>query len=624
MKKYTLVLFMLIFSFGLFNLNANSASANITITTSKDVYSSMFPQTNCSYSNNPICVSGIRYDKIKIDQSSNPPSIWGSELRFTGPAGEKSNTASPRRFSLADPLNPARDTSIAQNSIDTYNNTFGDFGPGLYADYIAMSKDGAYQFVLDSQGETFGWHNGKEIKLSAPRPNNLVGVVNHGDKTLLITATDALDVTGMDTFPSQQYTGNTYSSLTVSLNKYGPTMAGGTKYILSNTDFIASLEGPLSVYSYSATPKINIYDLGQTSGAVATVNVPALANAELRASFTQSAPDGDYIVLLFAPPFKGPTCTLASFLNPSVCTPGDVYGSQYAAGKVFVYKFDFGAKTLSTVVNGVTIDAGMISSATGFSVGGNLGVLVFRNIWGGLDSGGYDTYTPKTSAYFFSTLASGTATDVLNNAPTGGDKTNIPWSSASLVKGNTTYVYTNYLSNNTFNGGGRILVWQLDSTSGGSSVAICQDSTALNHGGTLPCRYPRPACSPGDSFNTDTGLPCGGTIGTGRKLNCVNLSSSVYCSYTPDTLVTTVPSTPLSPVLSPIKSFQFTLLLKNGSTGSEVTELQKFLNTAGYDCGTADGSFGPKTQAAVIKFQIANGLVGDGIVGPATRALLNS
>jgi peptidoglycan hydrolase-like protein with peptidoglycan-binding domain len=65
------------------------------------------------------------------------------------------------------------------------------------------------------------------------------------------------------------------------------------------------------------------------------------------------------------------------------------------------------------------------------------------------------------------------------------------------------------------------------------------------------------------------------------------------------------------------------LTLKKGSKGNEVMELQKFLNNAGYNCGTADGSFGAKVKTAVIKFQIANGLTGDGVVGPKLRALLN-
>lgn len=52
--------------------------------------------------------------------------------------------------------------------------------------------------------------------------------------------------------------------------------------------------------------------------------------------------------------------------------------------------------------------------------------------------------------------------------------------------------------------------------------------------------------------------------------------------------------------------------LKKGSNSETVAYLQKFLGI------TVDGKFGPKTEAAVKKFQAANGLKVDGIVGPAT------
>ena len=71
------------------------------------------------------------------------------------------------------------------------------------------------------------------------------------------------------------------------------------------------------------------------------------------------------------------------------------------------------------------------------------------------------------------------------------------------------------------------------------------------------------------------------------------------------------------------EKFNFTLLMKIGSKNGDVKELQKFLNTKGYNSGTVDGKFGLLTQAAIIKFQIANGLKGDGIIGPITRVALN-
>ena len=69
--------------------------------------------------------------------------------------------------------------------------------------------------------------------------------------------------------------------------------------------------------------------------------------------------------------------------------------------------------------------------------------------------------------------------------------------------------------------------------------------------------------------------------------------------------------------------FNFTSVLRNGSKGNEVMELQKFLKNIGYNVGTSDGKFGAKTKTALIKFQIANKLKGDGVVGPKTRMLLN-
>ncbi len=60
-------------------------------------------------------------------------------------------------------------------------------------------------------------------------------------------------------------------------------------------------------------------------------------------------------------------------------------------------------------------------------------------------------------------------------------------------------------------------------------------------------------------------------------------------------------------------------LLKNGSRGDDVQEVQEMLISSGYlDEGEADGIFGPKTEKAVLAFQQENALDATGIVGEGT------
>jgi hypothetical protein len=62
--------------------------------------------------------------------------------------------------------------------------------------------------------------------------------------------------------------------------------------------------------------------------------------------------------------------------------------------------------------------------------------------------------------------------------------------------------------------------------------------------------------------------------------------------------------------------------LKPGDTGTQVKDLQKALAAAGFSAGTPDGDYGPATQAAVERFQVAKGLAEDGLYGPATQTAL--
>ncbi len=63
-------------------------------------------------------------------------------------------------------------------------------------------------------------------------------------------------------------------------------------------------------------------------------------------------------------------------------------------------------------------------------------------------------------------------------------------------------------------------------------------------------------------------------------------------------------------------------VLRQGSKGSEVKEVQRRLKQWGYYSGAVDGVFGAGTKQAVIAFQKKNGLTADGVVGRSTYKAL--
>jgi len=88
-----------------------------------------------------------------------------------------------------------------------------------------------------------------------------------------------------------------------------------------------------------------------------------------------------------------------------------------------------------------------------------------------------------------------------------------------------------------------------------------------------------------------------------------------------------VPATPAIPsgrVLG-ASTFNFARGLSQGVRNNDVVELQNRLKDLGFfTFHTSTGFFGPITRASVTAFQLANGIDPIGIVGPLTRAALNS
>ncbi len=64
--------------------------------------------------------------------------------------------------------------------------------------------------------------------------------------------------------------------------------------------------------------------------------------------------------------------------------------------------------------------------------------------------------------------------------------------------------------------------------------------------------------------------------------------------------------------------------LKLGSKGDEVLQLQTVLGELGFNCGAADGVFGPRTESMLKAFQKEEGQEPDGIYGPSTKTLIEN
>lgn len=101
----------------------------------------------------------------------------------------------------------------------------------------------------------------------------------------------------------------------------------------------------------------------------------------------------------------------------------------------------------------------------------------------------------------------------------------------------------------------------------------------------------------------------------------------ILCTKTKGHTAIVLTDGPMAELDAPIANDSFELgerLLKNGSTGPDVKQLQQLLIGLGYDCGRwgADGDFGDATEIAVGRFQADHHLETDGEYGPKTHKAL--
>jgi|GEM_PF-1253211 len=153
----------------------------------------------------------------------------------------------------------------------------------------------------------------------------------------------------------------------------------------------------------------------------------------------------------------------------------------------------------------------------------------------------------------------------------------------------------------TINVGADLVVWTTHLT-----TFIAYTQTAISS--PTPTPSPSPAPSSGGGNGPPIGSLGGGSIVPGNAK--------------PVPIPTPTP-TPTGQVLG-ATTYNFTTRLAFGSTGEAVTALQNILTGNGFYSGPITGYFGALTRAAVKAFQSAKGIDPIGIVGPQTRAALNS
>lgn len=125
------------------------------------------------------------------------------------------------------------------------------------------------------------------------------------------------------------------------------------------------------------------------------------------------------------------------------------------------------------------------------------------------------------------------------------------------------------------------------------------------------------------AFQSANGLKADGVVGqaTQSLLDSGSAVAAPSPTQTVSYVYATSRPTPLTYTPSTPSTYRY---LQDGSTGSDVKNLQTRLKELGYYTGSVTGTFGDATKAAVTAFQERNGLWVDGVAGEDTQRMLYS
>jgi hypothetical protein len=575
-----------------------NTSGKVRLTETKDLFSSMFPSSVCRQGV-PGCRGGFGANSsgmvpISVMLSGNTASLIGGEM-IELPGG--SNTAHPRLFDLSNPLAPTDSKLSGEIRSGGAYDTYGDFGSSLRVGGVAYSKDKKVWGITDSQGSLYIWKDGKRYKEGLDN-SPIQGIVKVGYSYIMVTVKgDAYDVTNgmkfVESFVDLEGQTKEIFELVPAPSSFSK-LPYGEKVILGNDEFILTLNTSSSI---GRIRKISVYSVN-SSDIVAEQDLPPYLGGKLSGGYNSNSTekwgtipvsDGVYIYFLRSPAW-------GSALDPKL------YGAQ----KLTLYKFDFSTKKITEAVKEVSLSPGYIVANTAFGTNtANPGIVVIS------DSGGGQL---RMQVYLVSDLIQGKGTDALYNSPALA--TAAGYSIASFSVGNTTYVYSK---------DAKVYKLEFDASTNGSSVP---GTTYATPPLTDPVVFL--GCPGGTVYDTSAGKLCvdssgGVTTTTSFNFNTASFQLGCMAGGAYNTITGAkcpVTASKKTEFMGPPVSEGSTL--REGSTGEDVKELQRFLNAELNINLTIDGKLGAKTVAAIKQWQNGNSLTSDGVVGPKTREKMNA